>query len=263
MGKYLRLVEYGRTNEKENAFLIAKRKEKTDYVYEVLEKKLLQLPNSILGYWLSDSIFNAFERNEELQQYADVKKGMTTSDNNRFLRMWWEVVISKIGFDGYSDKCKWFRTHKGGYFRRWYGNNENVVNWEDNGSEIKNFPNAVVRNSDYYFKECITWTDVSMSKTSFRYVEEGSISNASGPSIYTERRKLFYLLGLLNSKVADVIYSLLCPTIHFEVGQVALFPIREEKMANVEELVRENVEICKEDLNYDETSWGFKRNPLI
>ena len=188
---------------------------------------------------------------------------MTTSDNNRFLRLWWEVCYKKIGMEGYADDCKWYRTHKGGYFRKWYGNNENLVNWENEGQEIQNFPNAVVRNSDYYFKECITWTDISMNKTSFRFVEAGSISNASGPSIYTETEKLLYLLGLLNSKVAEVFYSLLCPTIHFEVGQVGLFPVMEEVSEQVTALVRENVELCKADLNYDETSWGFKKNPLL
>ena len=262
MGKYLRLVDFTSSKEKEDAFIRAK-SNKTEYVYDVEESTLSVLPNSILGYWLSDNIFTAFKKCEELQNYASVKKGMTTSDNNRFLRLWWEVCYKKIGFAGYADDYKWYRTHKGGYYRKWYGNNENLVNWENEGQEIRNFPNAVVRNSDFYFKECITWTDISMNKTSFRFVEEGSISNASGPSIYADTKKLLYILGLLNSKVAEVFYSLLCPTIHFEVGQVGLFPIMEDDIEQVTALVEENVELCKADLNCDETSWGFKRNPLI
>ena len=181
---------------------------------------------------------------------------MTTADNNRFLRFWYEVEQKQISI-------KWFRTHKGGEFRRWYGNDENIVNWENNGAELKAFPGSVIRNEDYYFKRCITWNDISSSKTGFRYVKGNSISNASGPSVYCNSDRLLYILGLCNSKVMEYIFAITCPTIHFEVGRVAELPIMIAKEGNVQELVKDNLELSKSDWDSFEISWDFQNHPLL
>lgn len=201
-------------------------------------------------------MFYDYDTASQLGSLFPVKKGMTTADNNRFLRFWYEVEEKRIS-------VRWFKTHKGGEFRRWYGNDENVVNWENNGITLKAFSGAVIRNEDYYFKRCITWNDISSSKTGFRYVQGNSISNASGPSVYDDSDRLFYILGLCNSKVVEYIFAVTCPTIHFEVGRVAELPVKIEKAKSVQQIVKNNLEVSKNDWDSFETSWDFKRNPLV
>lgn len=259
MGKYIRLIKHD-ANAKKECFLSSETKNM--YVKEI--KDFSVLPKSLFGYWINDNIYEAFSDSDSLNDILDVKKGLTTSDNETFLRIWYEVDMGSLDFRGDIDSGKrWYRTHKGGNFRKWYGNDENVINWENNGAKLKKFAKAVIRNPEFYFKPCVTWTDVATTKTSFRYVEFGSISNASGPSMYGEKDELLYAIGLLNTKVANYILKLLCPTIHFEVGQVALFPVIEQSKKEVIRLSEENIDIAKEDGESFETSWGFKRHPLI
>ena len=181
---------------------------------------------------------------------------MTTSDNNRFLRFWYEVSRDSLNY-------KWFKTHKGGEFRRWYGNDENVVNWYNNGYELKAFSGSVIRNEEFYFRKCISWNDISTYKTGFRYIDGNSISNASGPSIYGDGDILFCVLGLCNSKVAELIFTITCPTIHFEVGRVAELPILIENNNEIIQKTISNIKLSKQDWDSYETSWDFKRNPLV
>lgn len=259
MGKYIRLVEDD-GNMKEFHFLNSQKE--NIYIREI--KEFTVLPKALFGYWINDNIYDAFSTADSLNTVLDVKKGLTTSDNEKFLRIWYEVCIDNVDFNGEVDSGKrWYRTHKGGNYRKWYGNNENVINWENNGEKIKKFAKAVIRNPEYYFKPCVTWTDVATSKTSFRYVEHGSISNASGPSIYGNKENLLYVLGILNTKASNYILKLLCPTIHFEVGQVALFPILEQRKSEVIRLSKENIDIAREDNESFESSWRFKCHPLI
>ena len=138
-----------------------------------------------------------------------------------------------------------------------------MVNWQDNGRELKAFSGSVIRNEDYYFRRCITWNDISSSRTGFRYIVGNSISNASGPSVYDDSDRLLFSLGLCNSKVVEYIFALTCPTIHFEVGRVAELPVLIEFEKTVIELVESCISCSKKDWDSYETSWDFKRNPLV
>lgn len=228
------------------------------FYYEAVSDRFSKIPAMPIAYWASDNLFTDFENNKQLGDILAVRKGLTTADNNRFLRFWFEVVTSQI------DK-KWFRTHKGGDYRKWYGNDENVVNWANNGAELKAFKNAVIRNEDYYFKRCFTWNDISSSKTGFRYVKGNSISNASGPSVYCDSDDIYYYLGLCNSKVVEYILTITCPTIHFEVGRIAELPIiiDNSNKEKVEQLSQKCVELSKADWDSFETSWDFKEHPFV
>jgi hypothetical protein len=140
------------------------------------------------------------------------------------------------------------------------------VNWFNSGAELKSFSGSVIRNEEFYFKRCITWNDISSFKTGFRYIDGNSISNASGPSVYDDSDRLLYILGLCNSKVVELIFTITCPTIHFEVGRVAELPviIGDKKSENdIKELVDICVEASKDDWDSFETSWDFQCHPLI
>lgn len=256
-GCYLRLTEFrGGMEVQRQKALEAINDHKCGFYYEQNAKQYSKIPGSPVAYWVSENLFYDYDISIPLGVLFPVKKGMTTADNNRFLRFWYEVEQKQISI-------KWFRTHKGGEFRRWYGNDENIVNWENNGAELKAFPGSVIRNEDYYFKRCITWNDISSSKTGFRYVKGNSISNASGPSVYCNSDRLLYILGLCNSKVMEYIFAITCPTIHFEVGRVAELPIMIAKEGNVQELVKDNLELSKSDWDSFEISWDFQNHPLL
>ena len=225
-------------------------------------------PSAVIAYWVSNNVLEILSKQLPLSHFADARKGLTTGDNDRFLRFWHEISISN--FSTSIEPAKFHAMTKGGKFRKWYGNNEYVVNWENNGSEISNFKDesgklrSRPQNIKYYFRECISWNDTtSTGKISFRYQAEGYIPNALGPCVYCDdRERLIYLLGLLNSCVSQALLDVLTPNMKFEVGQMALVPIIISNI-NVKPLVDGCVEIAKTDWDSFETSWDFRRYPLI
>ena len=256
-GCYLRLVNFrGGMEVQRQKALEAIDNHGCGFYYEQSTDNFSKIPGSPIAYWISDFLFKDYDEGKQLGNIFDVKKGMTTADNNRFLRFWFEVQKKQLNE-------KWYKTHKGGEFRKWYGNDENVVNWQDNGRELKAFSGSVIRNEDYYFRRCITWNDISSLRTGFRYIEGNSISNASGPSVYDDSNGLLYALGLCNSKVVEYIFALTCPTIHFEVGRVAELPVLIGCEKNVIELVESCISLSKVDWNSFETSWDFHHHPLL
>ena len=191
---------------------------------------------------------------------------MTTADNNRFLRKWWEIDYNKIAFncDNTNNKYKWYPYQKGGEYRKWYGNNEYVVNWENNGYEIKNFKDAAtgkVRsssyNDNYILHEGLSWTYLSNSCFGIRYVPKGFLFDNKGSMIFC-KDNLYYILGFLCSKYAHQILDLLNPTMSFQPGDIASVPI---KLSNdktiIEEIVKNNIDIEKGEWDSFETSWDF------
>ena len=259
IGYFFRLSDFkGGMTVQQDKILNAIANKDCGYYYEAKQKLFSSIPGSPLAYWVSEALFNDFQVGEQLGDLFAVRKGLTTADNNRFLRIWFEVETKKLN-------SKWFGTHKGGEFRKWYGNNENVINWEHNGHELKSFAGAVIRNEEYYFRRCITWNDISSSKTGFRYVEGNSISNASGPSVYGDDDWLYYALGLCNSSVVSSIFEITCPTIHFEVGRIAEIPVIKSDAYSdaIIELAKNCVGVSKSDWDSFETSWDFQRHPLF
>ncbi|EKK5891266.1 restriction endonuclease, partial [Enterococcus faecalis] len=195
---------------------------------------------------------------------------------NRFLREWWEVDINRIKFDAtsISDSVnsgkKWFPYNKGGAFRRWYGNYDYVVNWENDGQEIRNFVDdkgkqrSVVRNPNYYFKEAITWSDITSSKFSLRYREHGSIHDVKGMEAFENvNEHLFYVLGVLNTPVGNHIFKVLNPTISLQIGNFQSFPVLIDHKELTEDIALKNIAFSKKDWDSFETSWNFKYSPLI
>lgn len=256
-GCYIRLTSFtGGMEVQRQKTLEAIANHNCGFYYEQRSDDFTKIPGSPVAYWVSKNLFEDYQNTKRLGDILAVKKGLTTADNDRFLRLWFEVSNKQL------DK-KWFRTHKGGEFRKWYGNNENVINWYNSGAELKAFRGSVIRNENYYFKRCITWNDISSSKTGFRFVAGNSISNASGPSVYDDSEKLLYVLGLCNSKVVEYIFTLTCPTIHFEVGRVAELPIIEENQDSTINIVRDCLKLSKDDWDSFANSHEFKEHPLV
>ena len=251
---FIRLAEHRSLEEKEKIFFeIIKHKE---YIM-VKQENLYELPNHIFAYWITPKMLEIFKTFKPISDYLYPKKGFSSGDNDRFLRLWYEINFDKLN-------QKWIPITMGGDYRRWYGNTENVVNYDNDGFELKNFHGSVMRNVDYYFKNCISWNDTSSSgKIAMRYHDYGTIPNASGPCIYGNDEELKFALGLMNSIVAEKIMSYIAPALKFEVGEISNMPYRTEKNSNVINLVNENIKIAKEDWDSFEMSWEFKKHPLV
>ena len=253
---FIRLAEYRSNIEKEKQYkkIIYEKK------YILLEQnKIYDLPNLALSYWISPKALDVFKIAKPLSSYVFPKKGFSSGDNDRFLRLWYEINIKK-----FMKNKKWIPITMGGNYKRWYGNTENVVNYENNGVELRNFKGSVMRNMDFYFKDCISWNDTSSSgKIAMRYHNYGTIPNASGPCIYGDDNKLKYILGLMNSIVAEKFMSYIAPALKFEVGEISNMPVIMKEIDNIGEIVNHNIYTSKRDWDSFETSWDFKNHPLI
>ena len=238
--------------------------------YSAKQKNFFNVADYIYAYWVSDIVFNILATVPQLDSIASARKGLTTGDNDQFVRIWNEVVWNKTSLTN-SKNAKWFPMTKGGDFRKWYGNNNYVVNWENSGFEICNFKdeNGKLRsrpqNISFYFKEAISWNDTGAKDLAFRYQDNKFIPNASGPCVYADNTHLIYFMGLFNSKVSRVIMEVLAPGIKFEVGQIAKYPVivNKDRMKQVCSISEENLTYSKADWDAMETSWDFKTHPLI
>ena len=227
------------------------------------------LPGNAFIYWLSEAMFAAFQKGTCLSEMANPKQGLATGKNDQFVRLWYEVNREKSFYTAtdsiqafYTGK-KWFPYNKGGSFRKWYGNNDCVVNWENNGKEIINFKGSVIRNPNYYFFEAISWSKIASGPIAFRYKPSGHIFDVAGCSIFCEHDQLLYLLGAVNSKVVMELIKAVAPTLNYEVGQVAGVPIIVDTTENVKKVVIKNIDISKQEWDSFEESWDFKKHPLI
>ena len=278
-GSYVRLVDFENHKLKEEKTVAVIEKENTDYLYTTTQNNFTKIPGQPISYWVSENLIHDFVIGKRMDEVVTPKVGLQTGDNNYFLREWWEVEHDKIKFDAKSipdaveSGKKWFPYNKGGSFRRWYGNYDYVVNWENDGQEIRNFVDdkgkqrSVVRNPSYYFKEAITWSDVTSGNFSIRYREIGSLFDSTGPSIFSvSRNDRIYLLGLLNTPVGNYVFKILNPTIHMHVGYASLFPtlINLSIRDRVINISKKCIDIAKEDWLCSETGCtNFKKHPLI
>ena len=267
-GRYDRLFEqqglYEDNQEKEKWLISGKHK------FLTRQEDFARIPGSPVAYWVSSAFLRAFETGVLLGKIADAKQGVATADNNRFLRLWNEVSINKVSFHTHSHeeaaiaREKWFPYNKGGDFRKWYGNNEFVVNWEHDGAELKQFKGSVLRNPSYYFKECFSWSLISSSVAAFRYKPAGQIFDVAGMSCFASEKQLNYLLALCNTKVVMKVLEVIAPTINYQCGDIANIPvIQDGDTDKICEVTQENISISKTDWDSYETSWDFKKNPLI
>lgn len=276
-GLFFRLTEFkGGMDVQKQKVLEAIANPNCGYFYESEQSDFSKIPRTPVAYWISDSFLRAFEEGTPLVRIADSKAGLITADNNRFLRRWSEVSIGRIKFGCHNleetakSGMRWFPYNKGGSFRRWYGNDEYVVNWEDNGFEIRNFKDkngkvlSTISNTNYYFRECVSWSLVTSSSTAFRYKPEGFIFDVAGMSLFA-KEDLFYLLALCNSNVVKEVLKVIAPTINYSCGDIANIPVLfyESDSGHIEELAEKSVDLSRKDWDSYETSWDFKRSPLL
>lgn len=238
-----------------------------------------KIPGTPIAYWISKQLIDDFKKGKNLKLFGDTRQGMATSDNNRFLRLWYEVSFAKIGF-GFNNAenaklsfKKWFPYNKGGSFRKWYGNMDYVLNYESDGLEVKAYASKLyksatrtIKSISEYFKPCISWSKVTMGKSAFRYYPEGFIFDVAGCCIFYKDKSIqYYDFGFLNSNVVKVILQIISPTVNYEAGHIALLPVIRNSFYTdiIESKVTENIMIAKADWDTFETSWDFKTHPLV
>lgn len=268
-GCYLRLVDFrGGMEVQRQKTLEAIENHNCGFYYEQSTDNFSKILGSPVAYWASTKMLEAFQTGNKFA--GETKKGVLTGDNNTYLRLWHEVNIGKIGFELYShaemidSSMKWFPVTSGGEKRRWYGNFDTIVNLENDGADIKaNVKNYRLRDSQYYMLEAITWTEISSSIFTCRYVPKGILFGNGGPVSFFFNEKLMYHLALLNSKVAMEILGYLAPTINYGPEQINRIPIVYSNEDEVNQLTKWNILLSQTDWNSFETSWDFVTHPFI
>lgn len=264
LAKYLRLVEYSSQQNKENAYLNGAN------CYISAKNDFSKIPNNTVAYWISKNFISIF-KNNPLSDFSEPRVGLQTGNNDLFFRSWYEVDYKNCAYNIHSSEesinsqCKWFPINKGGKFRRWYGNNQIVVDWYNNGENLKSFSGSVLRNQQYYFKESLTWSRISSSELGIRYSPCGFIFDTAGACLYASADELYYLLGVLSSKVVSLILQVICPTLTIQVGDLSKFPIimNQQLITKVNPVVIQNISFSKTDWDSFETSWDFEKHPFL
>lgn len=234
----------------------------------------INIPDFAMAYWLSPKEIKIFG-GEKISQTMTTREGMTTADNERFLRIWTEVEINKIGRTDIEKEIffhkKWFFYNKGGSGRKWYGNNELVINWQNDGLEIRQIKDPVTGrirshnyNARFSFKESGTWTAISSGDIMVRFSPFGALFDSKGPSIFAEKHSdLLYIIGLLNSKISNIYLKVLAPSYEFKVGHVANVPLIVKQKELVIETVKNAIELSRQDWNAYELSIKYAKHPLV
>ncbi len=263
-GTYCRVAAFGSQREKEQAFF-----NKENY-FRCNQNYFGNIPGHLIAYWISKEIYDAFKRGVSLSQFADLRQGMSTANNELFLRLWFEVGTENVSFCSSSNRQaieshkKWFPQTKGGGARKWYGNNEYLVNWFNDGEEIRNYPGSAPRSTQYYFREGLTWSTLSSDFISFRYTPPGFTMNTKGSICYVKKKEnLYYIFALLNSNTAMKFLELLAPTLDYSQGPVGKIPVIRSNPRKLDRLVEDCVKISKADWDSFETSWDFQIHPLL
>ena len=271
--KFVRLITASNQKEKEKKFL-----QKHD-LYITDTDNFKKIPGKPIAYWVTSDFINAFKDGKRLDELATPKKGLVTTDNARFLRLWPEVnfystlINCKNKETAQHSNKKWFPLNKGGDYRRWYGNKNFLINWYHDGMEIKQAIikkyhggsyTKEIRNEDKYFKDSITWSALTTGLPSFRFSDYGALFDSAGSSMFPINEKE-YILGLLNSKVVDEILKVLNPTLNYGAGTIGKIPVvfSNNHKTSIISLVSKNVNKARNDWDSFETSWDFSRHPLL
>jgi hypothetical protein len=230
----------------------------------------LKIPGTPIAYWISPKLQEIFINAPKMSSIVDAKQGLSTSDNPRFVRQWWEVSNSLLGRSGNdrsdfsNGRLRWAMYNKGGSFRRWYGNQEHVIWWRDDGRDIESLkPRSVLRGSTYYFQKSVSWLDYTVSRNSFRVYPEGFIFDTGAHSAFSKSEHVLdQVICFGNSKAFEVIATVINPTVHFHSGNFLDCPRVDVDEAQTKQLTRMLVEISKRDWDNFETSWDFRDQPL-
>lgn len=252
-GTYCRLLDGESEKAKAEMFVSGENR------YVAAQDNFSKIPGSPVAYWVSNQFIMTFEIGTSLSKIAPTRKGMFTGNNDLWLKLWFEVDNTKF--------CKTFMPYnKGGEYRKRYGNNDYVVNWCSNGESIANYKGSGNISTKLFFKPCLTWSLVTSYKPSFRAITDCyHVMGDAGPIVVTNRENNNYILGLLNSKYAENVAYLIAPTINFSNGAAGAIPVifNENKQKNIDSLVENNINLSKSDWDSFETSWDFKRHPLV
>ena len=263
-GCYLRLVDYrGGMEIQRKKTLEAIENHNCGFYYEQNTDDFSKIPGSPVAYWASSKLFDTFASFDTIGDYYDVRNGITTGDNNTFLKLWYEVG---------KHTERWFSCNKGGAYRKWYGNKDYVVDWENDGERLKTNVDkngkirATLRGIDFNFTEGITMSRVTSGLPSFREMNSDSISESATNAIYPKsrnRKDSMKLLALLNSKIGSFVLPLLNPTINVVPEDIRSIPIKMELLASASDYTEINCVLAKEDWDAFETSWDFQHHPLL
>ena len=278
-GMYFRLVDGKSCGDKEQMFLHYDEQGAKIYYPNVPQANFEKIPGCPIGYWTSEKLLVAFSESTPMSETANPRAGLQTSDNGRFVRFWHEIDNNKSGLycesaeDAKDSKLKWFPYNKGGSFRKWYGNQELLVNWENDGFEIKQYAEELyktasrtVKNTAYYFKKSLSWSLTSSVGCGFRFNPNAALFDVNGMSLFPlNDEDIFLFLGALNTKVYRLISEIINPTLALQCGDVAKFPTPNwsNNMIQIYNIVVENYCISRFDWDSHETSWDFKQNELI
>ncbi|MCT4619850.1 MAG: BREX-1 system adenine-specific DNA-methyltransferase PglX [Marinisporobacter sp.] len=282
IGDFIKLSSFRGAKNQPIKVLEAIKDKCVSYRYKCAIKNFKKIPGTPIAYWANDAMMEVFKNSIPLKKIAAARVGLQTSDNKRFVRRWYEVDINHIGFDfkdresAKNSRLKWFPYNKGGDFRKWYGNHFYVVNWENDGEEVRAYnrklnasrsSNIGIANTYYYFKKGITWSFVSSAKFGVRMAEEGFIFDTAGSCIFPKEEYILFLIALLCSKITYMNLMMLNPTLNFQPGNIGnipvTFPQNEGVKEKIDTLTKECIKISKMDWDEDETSWHFREHPFL
>lgn len=274
-GIYIRLIDPAGEQGKSAAFIEAIKDTDCGWFYRANAENFKSIPGWPIAYWANEGMIKSFSELTPLASIARPRQGLVTGDNERFLKNWWEVSTCKIGFacssreESIDSGAKWFPCNKGGGFRKWYGNNEYVVNWEHDGAEIQSFVKngrlaSRPQNKDYYFREGLTWSALSTGSLSMRFSPVGFISEHKGTMCFADSHvEHMFCLAALNSSPANECLKILCPTLDFGEGAVGKVPLPHVFDDSVYGVAEECLAIARDDYDAFEPSWDFRTHPLV
>lgn len=278
MGTFIRLLDYSNSKEKSIATIRAGNDPEVSYRYIFNQNNSIKIPGFPITYWVSEKMFEIFDKANNMGEIIKPRAGLATGNNKLFQRFWYEVDYTKIGFD-YKDvietkskKHRWFPCNSGGKYKKWSTNDEYVVDWEDNGRRIKSYRNESGKlagrpqNTKFYFKKGITWNKLSNENFSIKFKREGFIFDDTSRSAFLENEgELYYVMGILSSKISLEFLKMLNPTMSFTNNDLQRIPYiySEKDLEVVNELVVENILISKKDWDSYEISWDFNKHPFL
>ncbi|MBD3725328.1 MAG: class I SAM-dependent DNA methyltransferase, partial [Flavobacteriaceae bacterium] len=261
-GTYFCLVDGQSEAEKKSLFFEAIQGKNSDKIYNSSEREFKNISGYPYAYWMSNSVKRIFQTGILLSEISEPKQGTSTGNNDIFTKIWHEIEISNISIFN-ENNPKWYPATKGGDFRKWYGNNEILIDWENNGERISNYSGSAIRNKDANFKQALTWGGIG-STLGIRFCPAGFVFTVSGKPLIANEY-IYEVLGYLGSKLSNLFLGFLTPNISFEVGYVARLPIvlNEEIKSKTKTIVQNLVNFSKQDWDSYETSWDFSSLPLL
>lgn len=270
-GEYVRLQDFYGADLQPIKYLEAVRNNQCNYRFTAQQGNFAKIPGMPIAYWVSKYFIENFTNGKVLANIANSRVGLQTSNNNRFLRYWYECSYDKEYFNCNNlDECKksknkWYPHNKGGSYRKWYGNHEYVINYQFGGRELYHTKGAATISEEYVFKDAITYSRVTTKAGSFRYQPIGFIFDSACVNIFDNTEEKVYILGLLNSKITKEYLNILAPSMNTQPGDIAKLPIiySEQGICKIRKNVQENISSSKKDWDSFETSWEFMSSPLL